>query len=316
MLAAQELPRDVFIEAIRQEATHNKNIYFMSADLGAKALDRFRVEANGQFIHAGICEQNMIDVAAGLALNGKTVYVYAMAPFVSLRCYEQIKVAIASMNLPLTIIGVGVGYSYDDAGPTHYATEDMSCMRALGGIEVVTPCDTESVLATAKLTYTQPALRYVRLDRVFLPTIYLPGETTFLSQGMVEIEQGKDVCLFTAGYMVQKALEVKKELAGLNIQAGVIDLYRLKPLDLEVLKSIVTRYSRIVTLEEHFLSGGLGSTVVEGCVDAGIQKMILRLGIRDHYHFENGGRAHIHQLAGLDVATVTDQVAHFCQGDV
>ncbi|GJL49423.1 transketolase family protein [Candidatus Nitrospira salsa] len=313
MTTGQELPRDVFIEAIRQESAHNKEIYFMSADLGAKALDRFRVEANAQFIHAGICEQNMIDVAAGLALNGKTVYVYAMAPFVTLRCYEQIKVAIASMDLPLTIIGVGVGYGYDDAGPTHYATEDVSCMRALGGIEIITPCDTESVLATAKLTYSQPALRYVRLDRVFLPPVYMPGETKFLSQGMVEVEQGRDVCIITAGYMIRKALEVKKKLVSLNIHAGVIDLYRLKPLNLEILKSIVMRYSRIVTLEEHFLSGGLGGAIAEGCFDADLRKPVLRLGIPDHYHFENGGREYLHHLAGLDVATVTDRVAHFCQ---
>jgi len=315
MTTGQELPRDVFIETIRQESAQNKNIYFMSADLGAKALDRFRIDANGQFIHAGICEQNMIDVAAGLALNGKTVYVYAMAPFVTLRCYEQIKVAIASMNLPLTIIGVGVGYGYDDAGPTHYATEDISCMRALGGIEIVTPCDTESVLATARHTYQQPALRYIRLDRVFLPSVYMPGETRFLSQGMVEIEQGQDVCIITTGYMIQKALEVKKKLAALKIQVGVIDLYRLKPLDLEILKSVVKRYSRIVTLEEHFLSGGLGGVIAEGCIDAGIQKPMLRLGISDHYYFENGGREYLHRLAGLDVATVTDRIAHFCQGN-
>ncbi|MGB0908728.1 MAG: transketolase family protein [Nitrospirales bacterium] len=315
MTMGQELPRDVFIEQIRQEATHNKNLYFLSADLGAKALDRFRTEANGQFIHAGISEQNMIDVAAGLALNGKTVYVYAMAPFVTLRCYEQIKVAIASMNLPLTIIGVGVGYSYNDAGPTHYATEDISCMRALGGIEILTPCDTESVMATARLTYAQPAFRYVRLDRAFLPSVYMPGETRFVSQGVVDIESGKDVCIVTAGYMVQKALEVKKKLAEKNIQAGIVDSYRLKPLDLEILKSVLAPYSRIVTLEEHFLSGGLGSALGEGCIDAGIQTPILRIGIPDHYHLENGGREHLHQLVGIDVATVTDRIMRFCQGD-
>jgi len=182
------LPRDAFIDEIFLAAKANPNIYFITADLGAKALDRFRVELPRQFIHGGISEQNVMDLAAGLAQNGKIVYTYAMAPFVTLRCYEQIKVAIASMSLPVTIIGNGVGYSYNDAGPTHYATEDISCMRALGGIEILTASDTESTLAIARLSYSSPALRYVRLDRAFLPDIYRPGDDRFLRDGLVEIE--------------------------------------------------------------------------------------------------------------------------------
>lgn len=311
MSVTNELPRDVFIDCVHQAAKRDKNIYFLSADLGAKALDRFRAEMNGQFIHAGICEQNMIDVAAGLALEGKIVYVYAMAPFVTLRCYEQIKVALASMALPVTIIGVGVGYSYDDAGPTHYATEDLSCMRALGGIEIVTPCDTQSVMVTAHATYTQPALRYVRLDRVFLPSVYLPNDTRFLADGMVEIERGDQVCLITTGYMVHKALEVSKVLQAAGYRVGVVDLYRIKPIDVSVLRAVVERYERIVTLEEHFLSGGLGSAVLEACADAGISRPFLRLGIPDQYRFENGGRDYLHRLVGLDVPSLTARIAEF-----
>ena len=313
MIAEQELPRDVFIDHIRSAALRDKDIYFLSADLGAKALDRFRVEAKGQFLHMGISEQNMIDVAAGLALTGKQVYVYAMAPFVTLRCYEQIKVAIASMRLPVTVIGVGVGYSYNDAGPTHYATEDISCMRALAGIEILTPCDTQSVLETAKRTCSHPAFRYVRLDRVFLPSVYLSGDTSFIRQGLVEIEQGQDVCLLTTGYMVHKTLEVRKKLAEHGLSAGVVDVYRLKPIDATVLQAIVSRYARLVTIEEHFLSGGLGSVIIEACVDSNIQKPILRLGVQDQYFLENGGRQHLHNLAKLDADTLMRRIAAFCQ---
>src|SRR3989304_9544914 len=176
METVRELPRDVFINEIREAAIKNKNIYFISADLGAKALDRFRAELENQFIHAGISEQNMIDLAAGMTLSGKIVYVYAMAPFVTLRCFEQIKVAIASMGLPLTIIGVGGGESYEDAGPTHYATEDISCMRSLAGVEILTPGDEQSVIQAARLTFARPALRYIRLDRTYLPPLYNEGD--------------------------------------------------------------------------------------------------------------------------------------------
>lgn len=308
-----KLPRDVFIDEIFEEATRNKNVYFLSADLGAKALDRFREVCPGQFLHAGICEQNMVGVAAGLAQNGKIVYLYAMAPFVTLRCFEQIKVALAHMGLPATIIGNGVGYSYNDAGPTHYATEDISCMRGLAGIEILTPSDTTSVLETARLSHRQPALRYVRLDRKFLPDVYAPDDSRFLRDGMVEIDQGEDLCIVTCGYMVQAAREIRSRLQPQGLSVGIVDCYRLKPIEPRVLQAALKPYSRIVTLEEHFLSGGMGGAIVEALADAGIHKRVLRIGVQDHYFCENGGRDYIHRLAGIDVETALGRIAKFGQ---
>lgn len=308
-----KLPRDIFLDQIHAAARNNKNIYVMTADLGSDALDRFRAEMGRQFIHAGISEQNMIDVAAGMALNGKIVYVYAMAPFVTLRCFEQIKVAIASMELPLTIIGVGVGYSYEDAGPTHYATEDISCMRSLGGIEILTPGDELSVIQAARLTFSKPALRYIRLDRTYLPTLYNEGDNRFMQDGIAEIERGEKLCIMTAGYMLQKARAVKVRLESEGIKLGIIDVFRLKPINGEVLRSVLAPYSKIITLEEHFLSGGLGGALVEAMVDNGVRKDVKRIGIQDHYYCENGGRNYLHQLAGIDVDTVTDAVRSFAK---
>ncbi len=305
------LPRDAFIDEIYLAAKSNRDIYFITADLGARALDRFRTDLPGQIIHGGICEQNMMDLAAGLAQNGKIVYTYAMAPFVTLRCYEQVKVAVASMFLPVTIIGNGVGYSYNDAGPTHYATEDISCMRALGGLEILTPGDTVSTVTAAKLSHQQPAFRYVRLDRAFLPPIYGEGDQRFWKDGIVEVESGDKVCILTNGYMLQTAKEVKTALAAKGIKVGIIDVFRLRPIDGEVLKRVLSRYDKIVTLEEHFLSGGLGGAVVEAMADAGIMKPVKRIGIDDAYLFENGGRASIHRKAGIDAATATDVIERF-----
>ena len=311
MTTAKELPRDVFIDIIREETARNPDLYFISADLGAKALDRFRVEARKQFIHAGISEQNMIDIAAGLALDGKLVYVYAMAPFVTLRCYEQIKVALASMRLPVTIVGVGVGYGYDDAGPTHYATEDISCMRALGGIEILTPSDTRSVVEAARLTYSRPALRYIRLDRTFLPDVYREGDRRFLDDGIAEIEKGQSLCIVSSGFMLQKARAVREKLAEMGISTGVVDLFRLKPMNLEAFCAILKPYDKIITLEEHFLSGGMGSVVLEALAESDMQRRVLRLGIQDRYLFENGGRQHLHKVAGLDVEAILERAKKF-----
>jgi len=306
------LPRDAFIDEIFAAARTNREIYFITADLGAKALDRFRAELPGQLIHGGISEQNVMDLSAGLAQNGKIVYVYAMAPFVTLRCYEQIKVAIASMFLPVTIIGNGVGYSYNDAGPTHYATEDISCMRALGGIEILTPGDTVSTVAAAKLSYTQPGLRYIRLDRAWLPPIYAENDLRFIKDGLVEIEPGEGVCILTNGYMIQTAKEVKAALAANGLRPAIIDVFRLRLIDGDVLTRALAPYDRVVTLEEHFLSGGLGGAVVEAMADACILKPVKRIGIQDAYLFDNGGRQHIHRKAGIDAATATREIVRFC----
>ena len=128
------LMRDAVIDRIFEEARIDKNILFISADLGAAALDRYRKELPDQFIHAGISEQNMVDLSSGLALSGKKVFLYAMAPFLTARCYEQIKCVIASMNLPITLIAVGVGLGYDHATWNHCTPEDIACMRAVGWV--------------------------------------------------------------------------------------------------------------------------------------------------------------------------------------
>ena len=133
--------RDILIDKIYEMALKDKDIYFISADFGAPSLDRLRDDLLEQFIHAGISEQNMIDVAAGLSLAGNKVYVYAMAPFITLRCYEQLKCSLAMMNLPVTVIAVGPGLGYADAGPTHYLTEDFACLRALVQCEVYSASD-------------------------------------------------------------------------------------------------------------------------------------------------------------------------------
>jgi len=197
------LPRDIFIDTIYEYAKKDKDVYFMSADLGAKALDRFRQDLPQQFIHSGISEQNMIDVAAGLAQCGKKVYVYAMTPFITFRCYEQIKVVFGAMDLPVTIVGVGSGYSYDDAGPTHYAIEDISCMRVIPNIEILNPSDEKSVIEAANLSYNKPKFRYLRLDRKYLPEVYTTSNPL---DGISEIECGDKIAILTNGYMFQKSV--------------------------------------------------------------------------------------------------------------
>ena len=152
-----QLMRDAVINEIYTAAQRDKDILFISADLGAKALDEFRENLPEQFIHAGISEQNMVDLASGLALSGKKVFLYAMAPFITARCYEQVKCVIASMKLPVTLIAVGVGLGYDHATLTHFTPEDIACMRALNGVEVLSPADAVSAGVLAVEAINNPS---------------------------------------------------------------------------------------------------------------------------------------------------------------
>ena len=157
--------RDSFITEIYKAAKKNKEIYFLSADFGAPALDQFRANLKKQFLHLGICEQNMVDFACGLALEDKKVYIYAMAPFLALRCLEQHKTATCLMNLNVCSIVTGIGLSYANSGPTHYSTEDFASLRSLPNCSIYTCSDAETAAMVARETLKIKTPVFVRLDR-------------------------------------------------------------------------------------------------------------------------------------------------------
>lgn len=305
------LQRDAFIEPIHMAALHDKDIVFLSADFGAQALDGLRRDCPDQFIHCGISEQHMIDMAAGLALAGKKVYCYAMGPFLSLRAYEQIKGSLATMGLPVTLISTGVGLGYADSGPTHYLTEDIACLRALNGVEILTPADALSAAEMALLSLKTPGLRYIRLDREALPTVALAGEGSTSSERQLpdrgfHYSPGHDVCILSCGYMLYRVNTAVERLV--DLQPSVVDLFRIKPLDFDQLGPILERHKGIVTVEEQCLSGGFGSAVVEAMSDHGLSKPTIRMGLPDRYYFENGGRGVLLDAFGLSVEDIATAV--------
>ena len=159
------LQRDIFIDEITKKMSKDKKIYFLSADFGAASLDKLRAQFPKNFVHCGISEQAMLDIASGLALEKNKVFVYAMAPFLSLRAIEQAKCGPGLMNLPICMISVGIGLGYADAGPTHYANEDFSCFRSIVGTSIYTPSDNQTTKLIAKDMLQKPKFSYVRLDR-------------------------------------------------------------------------------------------------------------------------------------------------------
>ena len=307
--APPPLMRDAFIDRLTEAAGRHDDILFVSADFGAKALDRFRQDRAGQFIHAGISEQNMVDLAAGLALSGKRVFLYAMAPFLTLRCLEQIKATLAAMRLPVTLLGVGVGLGYDHATLTHFAIEDLACLRAMNGMEVLTAADAPAAVAMADLCLERPALRYVRLDRQGLPALAPPLQTADdLAPGLRLLSDGGDVAVLTCGALCHSALEAAAALAAEGLRPKVIDLYRIKPLSTPALLEQLQGCRAIVTVEEQLLDGGFGSAVAEARLDAGAILPMRRLGLRDGFVVENGHRDRLWRNFGIDAPAIAAAV--------
>ena len=298
-----QFQRDILIDKIYEMALKDKDIYFISADLGAPALDRLRNDLPEQFLHAGISEQNMIDVAAGLALSGKKVYVYAMGPFITLRCLEQLKCSLAQMNLPVTVISVGLGLGYADAGPTHYITEDLSCLRSIVNFEVYTPSDLSTIVELAELTNRKPALRVLRLDRNAVEDLY--GQGVSVNTGFAELKKGDRVGIFSCGYILQRIFKNWENVSN-GQKIGLVDVFKNKPLNLKGLKHLFEKYEKIITVEEQCLSGGFGSSILEAISDLGMVRQVNRLGLEERYYFENGGREYLLDTFGLSNQRIKD----------
>ena len=291
--------RDSFFNKLYTLAQRDSNIVVISADMGAPGLDKFRADLKSQFVNVGIAEANMVTVATGLALCGKKVFIYAIMPFVTSRCYEMLKVDLSLMNIGVNIVGVGAGFSYDESGPTHHCTEDVTIMRALPNLTILSPSDSVMTGAFAGMACDIPGPCYIRLDRKVFEQIY--DKKYDFSDGLSCLREGRDVCIVATGNMVHYALECSRRLERDSIGAGVIDLYRLKPINKSILLENVRKSRKIVTLEEHLRAGGVGSAVTEILADNECSIPVKRIGIHDKYCYTYGGRENIQSQHGLDV---------------
>jgi len=298
--------RDAFFDEVYRIASKDPDVIFLTADMGAFSLNRFKAELNHQYFNVGVAEQNLVGVATGLALAGKKVFIYTIAAFVTQRCYEQIKVDLCGMHLPVTIIGSGPGITYESDGPTHHAIQDVAIMRALPGMTIFNPSDAASAAAAARLAYASDGPVYVRIDKGKLPRLHDSSED--FSRGLTLLKKGRDLCIIATGIMASQAYKVADELARHSIDAGIIDLYRLKPVNEELLLDFIGKSKAVATLEEHSLVGGIGSAVSEIITDKRMTLPLKRIALTEQACPGYGNREWMHTFYGLDTDSVTKTI--------
>jgi transketolase len=298
--------RDAFIGRIYNEMGRRDDIFFLTADFGAPALDKIKCDYKDRFLNVGIAEQNLINVATGLALEGYNVYAYAIAPFLTMRAYEQIRsnLSITSQIKPVNVnlIGVGAGVSYVVSGPTHHCLEDISIMRLLPNFIVFSPSDWVSAEGFVEYSIDVKMPKYIRFDGKLLPQIYTDAKDIKIEDGFCELKSGNKLCLVTTGYMTHRALNVVQRINGI----GLIDVFLLKPVNTESLSKALQRYEYIITIEEALINSGGLDSLISSILQSEYSNTRLKamgfnnMGFNNRYVFELGDRDHLHRINGID----------------
>lgn len=284
--------RNTFITTLIEEAKKDDRIFLLTPDMGFSVLEAFRDLFPDRFLNVGISEQNAVGIAAGLALSGKIVYVYSIIPFVTMRCYEQVRVDVAYMNTNVRLVGVGAGLSYGPAGATHHSIEDIAIMRALPNMTVCCPGDPIEVREIVKQSIRYDGPMYIRLGKNGEPRIHAEGTPIAIGKA-IEVVRGEDLALITTSNMLEQGKIWVDEWAKEGRHASLISMPSIKPLDKAFVLQLIGRKKPIYTLEEHNVIGGLGSAIAEVIAESGTGITFKRIGIPDTYTHHVGSHMYL-----------------------
>lgn len=252
--------RNSFSRIITDQSKKNKKIFLLSGDIGNNLFNDYKKNTNN-FLNCGVAEQSMISIGAGLAMTGYIPVIYTIAPFVTSRCYEQIKVDLCYQNLKVILVGTGSGYSYSHLGPTHHSLEDISIIRTLPNINVVAPCDPDEVAEAFREALENKKSTYIRIGK--------KGEKNFKKLNSFKIGKhrkiikGNKICIISTGVMITEAYKLHEKLKLNNFNSELVNMHSIKPLDYNYLQNVAKKFELIISIEEHSRIGGLGSSIAE-----------------------------------------------------
>ncbi|MFO1126677.1 MAG: transketolase C-terminal domain-containing protein [Methylocystis sp.] len=302
--------RTAFVEELTREARENPAVILLTGDLGYTVFESFQAEFPERFINCGVAEANMLGTAAGLAREGMRPFVYSFIPFVIFRALEQLRIDICYHNLPVTIVGLGAGYSYGDMGATHHALEDIAVSRSLPGLCVICPGDPWEVrrAVSALSAYDGPA--YMRLAKRGEPDVHGPETRDDFQIGRaIILQSGGEIALVATSNMLSTAVEAARALESAHgIRTSVVSMHTIKPLDERCVRELSERCRAIFTIEEHSVLGGLGGAVIEAVASAPSRCAVHRIGIPDRFAHVSGSQAYYREQCGLTPEGVVRRV--------
>ena len=290
--------RTTFVNTLKELARQDERVFLVTADMGYSVLETFKDEFPDRFLNTGIAEQNTISIAAGLASRGKIVFVYSIIPFVTMRCFEQVRLDLAYNKSNVKIVGVGAGFTYGSLGSSHHALEDIAIMRSLPNMTVLCPGDPVEARELIKQSYEHTGPVYIRLGKNGEPKIHPEGKKIPLGKA-IEISNGDDLILITTSTMLETGKRWVDEWKDEEISVSLVSMPTMKPFDVESIKKFILRDIPIISLEEHNMIGGLGSAIAEVIADTGIGVKFLRLGINDKFSHFVGGHNYQKQKSNL-----------------
>jgi transketolase len=292
--------RTAFIRTLNELADKDPRVCLVVGDLGYSVIEEFEGKHPGQFVNAGVAEQNMIGIAAGMAMAGKIVFTYSIGNFGTLRCLEQIRNDVCYHNANVKVVAVGGGLAYGNLGVTHHASEDVAILRALPNMLVVAPGDPiEAALATrAVAAYQGPC--YLRLGKAGEPVVH-EDEPRFELGRALTLREGSDVTLIASGGMLATASSVAAQLAGKGLSVRLLSMHTIKPIDRDAVIEAATGTKVIFTLEEHSVEGGLGGAVAEVLAELEPgHAQLKRIGLRPEFNKVVGDQKYLKKMHGLD----------------
>ena len=302
--------RKTFIKKLSELAEINKNIILLTGDLGYGVFDEFEKKYPDQYINCGVAEQNMIGVAAGMAYEGKKVFIYSIANFATFRCLEQVRNDICYHELPVTIVSIGAGFSYGNLGYSHYAIEDLTIMRSLPGLRILSPIDPISVSDSLELIMKDESPTYLRLGK--------DGEQNLNLDQKSEIEDLRIICpgennlvLSTGSISLDVKIAIENINNKMNKKVSFATITQLKPLKLDL--EFLSKFKKIITVEEHSLQGGFGSILNDFIIKNALNIQVLNLGIEDKLHKYIGSTEYMKKINKLDHESILKNILNFIE---
>lgn len=300
--------RNTFVNTLIEIAQQDKDVVLLTGDLGYGVLNSFWEKFPEQFVNVGIAEQNMLGIAAGLALSGKKPYVYSIGNFPTLRAIEFIRNDVCYHNANVKIICVGGGFAYGSAGMSHHATEDIAIMRAIPNMIVSTPSDPLEVEILTKETYKIQSPCYIRLGKGGEKKLHKEINDYYFGKS-IKIQEGKDIAIFSCGAITEEAIELCEMLRNNNIIPTLYSFPTVKPIDKEIIENIASTHKVIITLEEHNIVGGFGSSVAELMAEMEDKRAkLIRLGLNDEFTSIVGTQKYLRDKYNISAQKIYERI--------